>query len=144
VFVKVGGNDTLARILGDRFKNSVELGSDADVPGLTEPYQVVRKRVEKDLMGYKEDRDPTDRPIYAYFGSSNLKSSTHADVAAFGEVTLKLKSDVKRRATFTGADSFKSGVASEVGNPNAASMVQSTKHGKEIGLQNAKDTHFEV
>ncbi len=140
VFVRVGGNDTLARILGDRFKNSVELGSDADVPGLTESYQVARKRVEKDLMGYEEDYDPTDRPIYAYFGSSNLKSSSHADVAAFGEVTLKLKSDVKQRATFTGADSFKSGVASEVGNPNAASMVQSTKHGKEIGLQNAKDT----
>jgi phage gp29-like protein len=138
IFVRVGSNSTLAAILGDRFKNSVELGSDADVPGLTEPYQDARKRVEREQMGYADDSDPTKRPIYAYLGNSkNLSSESHDDVSAFGGITVKLKDELKQRATFTGADSFKSGVASRVGDPSAASLIQSSRHGKPVDPEHA-------
>jgi hypothetical protein len=140
VFVRVGNNSTLAAILGDRFKNSVELGGDADVPGLTESYQDARKRVEREQMGYADDSDPTTRPIYAYLGNAkDLNSESHEDVSAFGGITIKLKDEIKQRATFTGADSFKSGVASRVGDPSAASLIQNSRHGKPSDLEGVSE-----
>jgi hypothetical protein len=145
LFVRVGGNQTLDSILGDRFKNSVELGSDANVPGLVGSYQEARKRVEAEQLGYSADHDPTKRPIYAYLGDAhNTKSLSHQDAAAFGDISIKLKDDVKSRASFTGADTFKSGVASSITAPSAASLIQSRKHGHPEPMDGVKDTLNQV
>jgi hypothetical protein len=139
IFVKVSSNQVLAGILEDRFKNSVELGSDAKVPGLKGSYQDARKRVEREQMGYQDDIDPTKRPIYSYLGNNkDLGSASHGDVAAFGDITIKLKDAVKDRATFTGADSFKSGIASRISSPSVASLIQSRKHGQPNAMEDVK------
>ncbi|MCC5636303.1 DUF3626 domain-containing protein [Nostoc sp. CHAB 5844] len=132
VHIRVGSSATLELILGDRFKTSAELGIDThQIPHLKGGYQAARNRVEAKTLGYDEkNTKPEDRPIYGYLGGKDLSGTSHADVSqAYGSITVKLKQDVKDRSTFTGADSFKSGVASDVKNPNAAAMVSSTRHG---------------
>ncbi|MBW4675938.1 MAG: DUF3626 domain-containing protein [Desmonostoc geniculatum HA4340-LM1] len=138
VHVRVGSSATLELILGDRFKTSAELGIDThQIPHLKGGYQAARNRVEAKTLGYDEkNTKPEDRPIYGYLGGKDMKGAAHADVSqAYGSITVKLKQDVKDRSTFTGADSFKSGVASDVKSsdtpppPNAAAMVSSTRHG---------------
>lgn len=137
VFVRVGTSDTLEKILSDRFRTVAEIGTDThSIPDLKGGYQVARKRVEAKILGYSTSTNPGDRPIYGYLGSSNLNGRSHADAAdTYGSITLKMKADVKGRTTFTGQDSFKSGIASEVKNsgspppPNAASLTSSTRHG---------------
>jgi phage gp29-like protein len=139
VFVRVGSSHVLNQILGGGFKNSVELGIGASVPGLKGSYLDARKRVESEQLGYAVDHDPTKRPIYAYAGNANdLNSSSHKDVASFGEITVKLRNETKDRSSFTGADSFKSGVASSMKDPSVGSMIQSHKHGKKTGISNVQ------
>ncbi|MDM9583127.1 hypothetical protein [Nostoc sp. GT001] len=131
VHVRVGSSATLELILGDRFKTSAELGVDThQIPHLKGGYQDARNRVEAKSLGYDKNTKPEDRPIYGYLGGKDMNGASHADVAqAYGSITVKLRQDVKDRTTFTGADSFKSGIASEVKNPNAAALVSSTRHG---------------
>lgn len=138
VFVRVGSSATLEKILGDRFRTSAELGVDThQIPHLRDGYQKARNRVEEKTLGYdSKNTNPEDRPIYGYLGGKDLNGASHTDPAtAYGSITVKLRSEVKDRATFTGSDSFKSGVASEVINqgtpppPNAASLVSTTRHG---------------
>lgn|GEM_PF-5108507 len=138
VYVRVGSSTTLEAILGDRFKTSAELGVDThQIPHLKDGYQKARNRVEAKALGYDEkNTNPQDRPIYGYLGGKDLNGAAHKDVAeAYGSITVRLKPEVKERTTFTGADSFKSGIASNVKNagnpppPNAASLVSSTRHG---------------
>lgn len=138
VYVRVGSTDTLEKILGGRFKTSAELGIDThQIPHLKDGYQKARNRVEAKTLGYdSKNTNPEDRPIYGYLGGKDLNGVSHKDPAtAYGSITVKLRSEVKDRATFTGSDSFKSGVASEVINqgtpppPNAASLVSTTRHG---------------
>lgn len=132
VFVRVGSSSTLEAILGDRFKTSAELNvTNHQIPHLKDKnYQDARNRVEAKTLGYDKNTDPADRPIYGYLGGKDLNGQSHADVSqAYGSIALKLKSDVKDRTTFTGSDSFKSGVASKLDDPNAASLVSSTRHG---------------
>ncbi|MBW4692212.1 MAG: DUF3626 domain-containing protein [Lyngbya sp. HA4199-MV5] len=133
VFVRVGSTDTLEKVLGSGFKTSAELNvTGHSIPNLADKnYQDARNRVEARTLGYDaKTTQPGDRPIYGYLGSSDLNGQSHADVSrAYGSIAVKLKSDVKDRASFTGADSFKSGIASEVNNPNAASLVSLTRHG---------------
>jgi len=138
VFVRVGSSATLETILGDRFRTSAELGVDShQIPHLKGSYQNARNRTEAKVLGYDEKTTlPGDRPIYGYLGSQNINGKSHSDVStAYGSITLKLKPEVKERTTFTGADSFKSGIASQLKNdgtpppPNAASLVSSTRHG---------------
>lgn len=138
VFVRVGSTDTLEKILGDRFKTSAELGVDThQIPYLNDGYQKARNRVEAKTLGYDEKGTaPADRPIYGYLGGNDLNGASHNDVSqAYGSIAIKLKPEVKDRTTFTGSDSFKSGIASEIKNdgtpppPNAASLTSSTRHG---------------
>jgi phage gp29-like protein len=130
VYIRVGTSDTLEKILGSEFKTSAELGIDThNIPHLQGGYQQARNRVESKIMGYALNTDPGDRPIYGYLGGSDMNGESHGDVSSYGSIAVKLRSEVKDRTTFTGADSFKSGIASEVNNPNAASLVASTRHG---------------
>jgi Inorganic Pyrophosphatase/Protein of unknown function (DUF3626) len=135
VFVRVGSTDTLETILGDRFKTSAELGIKTHkIPDLKDNYQVARNRVEAKVLGYDEkSTDPADRPIYGYLGGSNMNGAAHSDVAgAYGSIALKLKPEVRDRTSFTGADSFKSGIASKLTDPNAASLASVTRFGHDI------------
>ncbi|HEY9644380.1 MAG TPA: DUF3626 domain-containing protein [Coleofasciculaceae cyanobacterium] len=136
LFIRVRTADTLEKILGSSFKTSAELGiTDHDIPHLKDDYQTARNRVEAKVLGYGKDTKPGDRPIYGYLGGKDLSGASHSDVGAYGTITVKLKPEAKARSTFTGADSFKSGIASEVVNdgppppPNAASLVALTRHG---------------
>ena len=141
VYIRVGSSDTLEKILGSSFKTSAELGIDTHtIPHLKGGYQAARNRVEAKTLGYAiKGTNPGDRPIYGYIGGKDLSGASHADVAqAYGSIAVKLKSDVKDRSTFTGSDSFKSGIASEVNNagtpppPNAASLASMTRHGYDL------------
>ncbi|MBD2629901.1 phage portal protein family protein, partial [Trichormus variabilis] len=138
IYVRVGQSSTLELILGDRFKTSAELGTQThDIPYLKDQYQTARNRVENKVLGYDENNTkPGDRPIYGYLGGKDMTGASHVDVDKnYGSIAVKLKKDAKDRATFTGSDSFKSGIASEVKNsgspppPNAASLVSATRHG---------------
>lgn len=137
IFVRVGNVNTLQNILGDEFKNSFQLGQDThQIPQLADKsYLKARARVEKKTLGIDAKTADGDRPIYGYLGSQDLNGASHSDPSrAYGSIAVKLKG-VKDRATFTGADSFKSGIASAVKNdgtpppPNAASIVPATRHG---------------
>lgn len=137
IFIRVGATDTLEKILGDRFMNSVELGSrQHNIPHLRDDYLTARKRVETNSMGIPDTVDPADRPIYGYFANSDVTAQSHQTPSRiYGSITVKLKNEVKDRATVTGADSFKSGMASTFMNngtpppPNAAALVSTTRHG---------------
>ncbi len=138
VHIRVGSSSTLELILGSRFQTSAELGIDTHtIPNLKGGYQDARNRVEAKVLGYDEKTtQPGDRPIYGYLAGKDLNGTSHADVSqAYGTITVRLKPEAKERTTFTGADSFKSGIASDIVNsgspppPNAASLVSSTRHG---------------
>jgi hypothetical protein len=136
VFVRVGSTDTLEKILGDRFRTSAELGVKThSIPDLTGNYQTARNRVEAKSMGYDpKNTKPEDRPIYGYLAGNDMDGNAHADVSrTYGSIAIKLKKDVRDRTTFTGADSFKSGIASRLSDPNAASLATTTRFGHDIG-----------
>lgn len=158
IYVRVGSAKTLELILGDRFKTAHELNkTDHDIPFLVDDYLTARSRVEGKTLGYDpKGTADSDRPIYGYVGGKDLTGASHRDVTkAYGSIAVKLKGDVKDRATFTAADSFKSGIGSQIKNdgtpppPNAASLVASTRHGYDVdklpghypGYYNDKSIH---
>ena len=134
VYIRVSSADTLEKILGDRFRNSVELGKkDHDIPHLKDDYDVARKRVEAKSLGYDDkNTSPEDRPTYGYFGSNDLKGASHAGVSkAYGSIAVKLKKEVKSRTTFTGDDSlsgkppaYMQRQPSTLDNPSVASVLE--------------------
>ncbi|MFQ3636196.1 MAG: hypothetical protein SNJ57_10220 [Cyanobacteriota bacterium] len=101
VFIRVKKSDTLELILGDRFRTAHELGkTDHDIPYLRDDYLTARARVEAKTQGYDLTTAPGDRPIYAYFGGSNMNGASHFDPAdAYGSIAVRLKPEVKDRAT---------------------------------------------
>lgn len=140
VFIRVGSSDTLGLILSSEFKTAHQLGrTEHDIPHLKDDYLSARARVEQKSMGVDPKTADGDRPIYGYLGGKDLSGESHASVdQAYGTIAVKLKPEVKDRTTFTGADSFKSGIASQIVNPgtppppNAASLVTSTRHGYDL------------
>lgn len=134
VFVAVSSSGTLMKILDSRFLNSFETGSEASVPLMRGTYADNRKRVEKNCMGIDNNTADSDRPIYGFLANPKVGGADHDTVSdIYGGITVKLKPQVKDAATFTGADSFKSGIASPLSDPNAASVVPFTKHGYQRG-----------
>jgi hypothetical protein len=135
VFIRVGSADTLSLILGDRFKTSAELGITSHrIPDLADKnYQTARNRVEAKTLGYDLDTPDADRPIYGYLGGPDMRGKAHDNVdLAYGSIAVQLKPDAKARTSFTGADSFKSGIASKLDNPNAASLAPVTRFGYDL------------
>lgn len=132
IYIRAGSTDTLEKILGDRFRTAHELGvTNHQIPLLKDKnYLDARARVEEKTLGVSKNTKDGDRPIYGYIGGSDMSGNAHSDVSdAYGSIAIKLKPEVKDRATFTGSDSFKSGIASPINNPNAASLVGLTRHG---------------
>lgn len=135
VYVRIGSSETLAAILGDRFRTSAELNiTSHKIPHLPDKnYQDARNRVEAKTLGYDANTSAGDRPIYGYLGGKNMEGSAHNDASdAYGSIAVKLKSEVKGRTSFTGADSFKSGIASKLDDPSAASLASVTRFGYEL------------
>ncbi|MBD0315036.1 MAG: DUF3626 domain-containing protein, partial [Microcoleus sp. T3-bin5] len=101
-------------------------------------FQKLEKEVEE-LNGNDQNSDPTERPLSAYFAGNDLNGASHASVSqAYGSIAVKLKPQVKERVTFTGSDSFKSGIPSDLNAngtppaPNAASIASLTRHGYDL------------
>lgn len=127
IYIQVGNSDTLNLVLGGGFKTAHELGGR---PGSDKKYLDARARVEEKVLGLDKKTAPGDRPIYGFFGSKDLNSGEHLDPqGSYGQISVKLKPQVKDNATFTGSDSFKSGIASKVDDPNAASLLSLTSRG---------------
>lgn len=88
----------LEGILKDkRLKNQFETGYSN---GSYDPND--RRKTEYRIMGVPVRRKHKDRPIYGYL-SDNMEVSSASN---YGCVTLKLKNDIRFRATFTGEDSL--------------------------------------
>lgn len=145
VYMKVPNAEVMAFVLGDKFKTAHELGGrpGAPPPGDADDYLGARARVEKKVLGVARDIDGSDRPKYGYLGGKDLNGAEHLDVSgAYGNITVEFKPEVRDRATFTGADSFKSGIASKIDAPNAASLVSVTKRGIDQNLSQDHDTQL--
>lgn len=138
VFMKVPDSDVMALVLGDRFKTAHELGGrpGAPPPGAGKGnYLDARARVESKVLAIAADTHGKDRPKYGYLGSADTNSPEHLQVeGAYGAITVEFKSSVKDRSTFTGADSFKSGIASSINDPSLASIVTSTERGRDVSI----------
>lgn len=127
IYIQVGSSEVLGMILGDRFKTAHELGGR---PGSDTKYLAARARTESKVLGLDPNTDPASRPIYGLLGSSDLNAREHLDPqGSYGQISVKLKSEVKNSTTLTGSDSFKSGFASRVDEPNAASLLSLTQKG---------------
>jgi lambda family phage portal protein len=127
IYIQVGNSDTLNLVLGGGFKTAHELNGR---PGSDKKYLDARARVEEKVLGLDKKTAPGDRPIYGFFGSKDLNSGEHLDPqGSYGQISVKLKPQVKDNATFTGSDSFKSGIASKVDDPSAASLLSLTSRG---------------
>lgn len=133
VYMKVPTSEVMGFIMDGGFKTAHELGGrpGAPPPGTGQgDYLNARARVEQTVLGISKKTAGRDRPKYAILASDDLNSQEHLDAAgAYGGITVQFKKSVKDRTTFTGADSFKSGIASPVNNPNVASVVPSTSRG---------------
>lgn len=144
VYMKVPNSEVMAFVLGDKFKTAHELGGrpGAPPPGSADDYLGARAWVEKKVLGIDDNTLGSDRPKYGYLGSKDLNSQEHLDVSgAYGNITVEFKPEVRDRATFTGADSFKSGIASKIDDPNAASLaaITSRGHDKSINVTDHAD-----
>jgi hypothetical protein len=126
VYIRVGGSDTLEKILGDRFKTQFETGTSA---GDLDPES--RAASEKWMFGYDEDKHPKEkRPLYAYLCRPSVVASTDWDnetegmmTTGYGDIAIRLKSEVKNRATVTGDDSLYMGyLPSPVNSPSLVSF----------------------
>lgn len=132
IYLKLPNNEVLGHVLNDGFKTAHELGGR---PGPSSPdgvksYLNTREKVEETVLGIPPGTPGRDRPKYAYIGSKKQTSLEHLEVeGAYGAITVELKGHIRDRTTFTGADSFKSGIASPITQVNAASLVNSTRHG---------------
>lgn len=133
VYMKVPSSEVMGLIMDGGFKTAHELGGrpGAPPPGTGKgDYLDARARVENTVLGIPKKTKGSDRPKYAILASDDLNSQEHLDASgAYGGITVQFKKSVKDRTTFTGADSFKSGIASPVNDPSVASIVPSTSRG---------------
>ncbi len=117
IFIRIPSNQVLELIADGGFRNAHQIGTR---PGMksdsgADDYLRTRESVEDTTLGYPRNIDPNDRPIYGYLGTNNISGVEHDDVgASYGAIAVKLKKETKARASFTGADSFKSGYSSKL------------------------------
>lgn len=102
IYVRVPG-DVLPQVVNDgRLKSQYESGTSS---GKFSP--TVRSHVESKLFSYPENFAESVRPIYGYVESDDVDhSDAEISLQQYGEVLLRLKDDVKARATVTGGDSL--------------------------------------
>lgn len=146
VYLKIPDSEVLGLVLGDRFKTAHELGGRPGPPPPdvdSDDYLSVRARVEEQIMGIRRSADGKDRPKYGYFGGPSLEGAEHRQVdGAYGSITVEFKPEVRARATFTGADSFKSGVAGDPDDPTLASLLSTTTRGYDRKLDSRADSQL--
>jgi hypothetical protein len=129
VYIRVGGgNDTLEKILGDRFKSQFETGTSR---GILSPDS--RAGAEEWMFGYdKKNHAKDQRPLYGYLCRPSVVASGWRDeesegvnTQGYGDIAIRLKSEVKNRATVTGDDSLGMDyLPSPVTNPSLVSFTR--------------------
>jgi len=100
LMIRVSRVETLEKIIRDRFKSQFETGTSS---GLFDPE--LRSRIEQMLFGYDINLSPDQRPIYAYLGNKN-SDRDYDNVGHFGDISIRLKPEVRKRTTLTGGDSL--------------------------------------
>lgn len=103
-FVRISPK-SLAKVLKDeRFKTQFEVGSSGGGFNIEK-----RFKFEKIFMGVSKELDVKKRPIYGYL-SDDLRGWTQEGAEGglfqYGEVSVKLKKNLRNRTTFTGGDSM--------------------------------------
>lgn len=110
--------DAMESILSQGYKNTYQRN-----PEVKEfSYEYFRQQDEKDMFGLKDDAKPDDYPVYGYF-AGNPTQNGKARVDHYGDVAIKLKSNVKSRTTATMGDSLSGIYPSSSGSFDAASMM---------------------
>jgi hypothetical protein len=155
IYIRVFDAEVLEQIINSgRFKPSGELALDAlqaegfDVPKGRNPVSKALSDYSDDIteelydrLDYQERRDsqeefmfgkainerpPDQRPIYGFLAdTSDLSDASHSGVASYGSVVVKLRSDVKDRATALGQDSFANGLPVPVNDYSIAGALES-------------------
>lgn len=110
IFIRVTSSETLEKIIDSgRFKTQFETGKSKGTQN-----RKLRAAAEEAMHGYPPNLDPVERPIYGYFGHPTDRSQDGdtngmfygTSIEKYGSIAIRLKSEVKDRATFTGADSL--------------------------------------
>jgi hypothetical protein len=99
-------HDTLPKLLeSGRFKSQFETGTGH---GLIDKKE--RRAIEELVMGLSKTTENHERPIYGYLSTAGHASYgepyRERDVEGYGSVSIRLKPDVRDRATVTTADSL--------------------------------------
>ena len=92
-----------------------------------------RKQVEQSMFAGEFKKDGTDRPIYGYIGSDNPDGVTHKGPRNYGNISLKLKPDVKNRSTVAKDDSWVGHTPSSLSRLNVASFIGEAKDARFTG-----------
>lgn len=120
VFVRVPGSKIVDQIItGGRFKSSFEAGKRG------KDYNKRRGETESRMFGYDANTDPKDRPIYGYLGEKDFDDNSNSQQGPnqYGNVAIRLKSDVKKRASVTDNDTWQSSLPSDASKISAASLA---------------------
>ncbi len=111
------------------FKSSFETGT-GEGGGSADSFGFqARVRYEKRAFSIAPDSSVVDRPVYGYLSDgtkgSNKSRRGNGVLNGYGDISFRLKKDVKRRATFTVDDSIIQGgvLPSPVDNPSYRSLV---------------------
>ena len=84
-----------------RFKSQFETGTSG---GTFNP--VYRKQAESEILGYPKTMKDKDRPIYGYLSHKDELERPTGKADQYGDVIIRLKPEVKKRATVTGGNSL--------------------------------------
>ncbi|MBL1177661.1 Rho termination factor N-terminal domain-containing protein [Pantanalinema sp. GBBB05] len=136
VFVRVP-DSAIDKIIGaGRFKSSFEAGRKG------KDYNKRRGQTEDAMFGYGADTDPTKRPIYGYLGEKEFDGSSWSQTGPgqYGNVVVRLKSDVKTRASVTDNDTWNASLPSSATSVSAASLAGGrTAHMNVVKVSISKD-----
>lgn len=94
---------------------------------VAQDYNTRRTDQENLMFSGANSLSPNERPIYGYVGERNDPNAiTHARAGQYGNISLRLKPEVKTRSTAVLDDSFNGGLPSSLSNINAASLNSQT------------------
>jgi hypothetical protein len=129
IFIRIKPNDLTGIVRSGRYKTAFETGETRGVNDIDR-----RAKTERDGIGYPPNTPPRKRPVYGYMASSaEGDPSALPDYPGFdpidaldyyGHIALHLKAKAKKRATFTGGDTYEGFSSSPITAPRASSMVK--------------------
>ena len=94
--------DVFRKVLKDRFKTQFDRTIKSG--GVYNP--PLRARVEEHMFGYEKKLDPAKRPVYGYLTTVNKNGVATQHPEWYGDLGIRLKPGVTKRATLTAGDSL--------------------------------------